>query len=594
VTTPRARLHSISVLAAICVLALGLRILGLAYGLPAVYNPDETPILNRALAFAKGDPNPHNFVYPSLYFYVLFAWEGLFYVAGRVAGLFDSLGAFQRDFFIDPSRHFLAARALTAVCGIAAVAALYSFGRRLYDRPTGLAAAAFLAVAPIAVRDAHYVKLDVPVTLAVVLAHVAFARIVTDPAAAARRRSWVLSGLLAGLAVSTQYYVVFIAFSMLGVAVADVRRSGYWRESGRLFLWATAAAVAGFFAGTPFLLADLQKAISDVAHVREVDIDRAAAGGPFSALGAYVVMLFRDAVGWPVAAAAAAGAIWSLAVDWRRGLLLVAFSIPFLAFIANTVPMSRYLNAMLPFVALAAAFAIVRAARAFGPYAGPATVALVVLALIPGLLASVQTDLFIRQADTRTLAHDFVLEHIPAGSSFLVQPYSVPLRQSREALIEAVRSNVGSESRASIKSQLMLALEPYPAPAYRLIYFGDGGLDRDKIYILPASLPPGDGLAPLRQLGIDYVVLKRSHGANPELQPLEEALSHGARRLAEFSPYRNHVPAAERAVIPPFLHNTSALIDPALERPGPTVEIWSIVPSTDEPGRGVREGGTLQ
>jgi hypothetical protein len=588
------RFHSISILTAICALALGLRVLGLTYGLPAVYNPDETPILNRALAFAKGDPNPHNFVYPSLYFYVLFAWEGLFYVAGRVAGLFASLAAFQRDFFIDPSRHFLAGRALTVFCGVATVAALYVFGRRLYDRATGLAAAAFLAVAPIAVRDAHYVKLDVPVTLATVLAHVALARLVTDPAAAARRRSWALAGLLAGLAVSTQYYVVFIAFSMIAVAVADVSRSGDWRESGRLFLWSTAGAVVGFFAGTPFILVDLQKAIADVAHVREVDIDRAMGGGPFSALGAYLVMIFRDAVGWPVAAAAAAGAIWSLVADWRRGLLLVAFSVTFLAFIANTVPMSRYLNAMLPFIALAAAFAVVRAGLAFGPYARPATAALVVLALIPGLIDSVRTDLFIRQADTRTLAGDFVLRHVPAGSSLLVQPYSVPLRQSRDALVEAIRANVGSESRASLKSQLVLGLDPYPAPAYRLIYFGDGGLDLDKIYVLPASLPAGDTLAPLRQLGIEYVVLKRSNTANPEQQPLEEALAREGRKLAEFTPYRAGVPAAARAAVPPYLHNTSALIDAALERPGPTVEIWSMARPTDETARGVRGGQGLQ
>src|SRR4051794_20175983 len=104
----------IVVLSAIVVLAAALRIMALGYGLPATYNPDETPILNRALAFAKGDPNPHNFLYPSLYFYALFVWEVLFYVAGRAAGLFDSLAGFQREFFTDPSRHFIAARGLTA------------------------------------------------------------------------------------------------------------------------------------------------------------------------------------------------------------------------------------------------------------------------------------------------------------------------------------------------------------------------------------------------------------------------------------------------------------------------------------------------
>src|SRR6187549_2072071 len=118
-------------LGVVCLLALALRSFALGYGLPAVFNPDETPILNRALAFAKGDPNPHNFLYPSLYFYALFLWESAFFLVGRVLGLFDSLGAFQREFFTNPSRLFLAGRAMSVVCGTATVVALYYVGRRL-------------------------------------------------------------------------------------------------------------------------------------------------------------------------------------------------------------------------------------------------------------------------------------------------------------------------------------------------------------------------------------------------------------------------------------------------------------------------------
>jgi hypothetical protein len=36
------------------------------------------------------------------------------------------------------------------------------------------------------------------------------------------------------------------------------------------------------------------------------------------------------------------------------------------------------------------------------------------------------------------------------------------------------------------------------------------------------------------------------------------------------------------------------LIDAALERPGPTVEIWSMARPTDETARGVRGGQGLQ
>jgi hypothetical protein len=566
-----------AILLAICALGLGLRTLGITYGLPAIYNPDETPILNRALTFAKGDPNPHNFVYPSLYFYLLFAWEGAFFVAGRLAGAFESLSAFQRQFFIDPSAHFLAGRAFSVVCGTLTIVALYWFGRRLYDRPTGLAAAAFLAVSPIAVRDAHYVKLDVPVTMFVVLAHGALARIVTDPLAASRRSSWLIAGLLSGLAVSTQYYAVFLAFPIVAVALVDWRGSRRWKKTATLFLWCAAGAVVGFLAGTPFLLVDLSKALSDIAHVREVDVDRALVGGMFSATGAYLKILLLDSVGWPVWLAAVAGAIWALATDWRRGLLLVSFFVPFFAFIANTVPMSRYLNVVLPLIALSAGFATIKMSRLSRRRSTTVAVVLVVGAMLPGLVTSIRTSLFIRQADTRTLAREFLESRVRPGESVLIQPYSAPLRPSREALVEALRRNLGSESKASAKFQHMLALEPYPQPSYRLIYLGDDdGLDVDKIFVSPGEFARGEGLDELRRLGVRYVVLKQSNVRNPSVAGLEQALERDARRIAVFTPYRSEAAPEERASVPPFMHNTAARLHPALERPGPIVEIWEL------------------
>ena len=574
---------------AICLLGLGLRTLGITYGLPAVYNPDETPILNRALTFAKGDPNPHNFVYPSLYFYLLFAWEAAFFVAGRIAGAFESLSAFQRQFFVDPSAHFLAGRVFSVLCGTLTIVAVFWFGRRLYDTAVGLAAAAFLSVAPIAVRDAHYVKLDVPVTLFVALAHAALASIVSDPRAATRARSWVIAGVLSGLAVSTQYYAVFLAFSIVATAAADFQRSRNWRVTARLFGLCVAASAAGFLVGTPFLLVDLPKAIADIAHVREVDIDRAVAGGMFSATGSYLKILLLDAVGWPVWLAAVAGAIWALASDWRRGLLLVSFFVPFFAFIANTVPMSRYLNVVLPLIAVAGGFAIVRLARLVPGHttiiplgfdfhhSRPAMVVLVVFAMIPGLVSSIRTSLFIREADTRTLAREFLETRLRPGESVLIQPYSAPLRPSRAALVEALRQNLGSESRASAKFQHMLALEPYPEPSYRLIYLGDDdGLDVDKKFVSPGVFSPAVGLQPLRELGIRWVVLKQSNAPNASLSGLEAALGRDARRVAVFTPYRQDVTREERASVAPFMHNTAARLHSALERPGPVVEIWTI------------------
>src|SRR5215217_455197 len=97
-------------LGCICALGLTLRLIGLQYGLPAVYNPDEVAIMTRALSFGRGSLNPHNFLYPTFYFYVLFAWVGAYlgflWVTGRVA----SVAALQRLFFTDPAGIYTAGR----------------------------------------------------------------------------------------------------------------------------------------------------------------------------------------------------------------------------------------------------------------------------------------------------------------------------------------------------------------------------------------------------------------------------------------------------------------------------------------------------
>jgi hypothetical protein len=565
------------VLAVICLGAAALRFLALDYGLPATYNPDETPILNRALAFAKGDLNPHNFLYPSLYLYALFAWEGLFYVTGRVAGLYASLDAFQREFFTDPSRLFLAGRALTAVFGIATVPALYLYGRRLYGRGAGLVAAAFLAVAPLAVRDAHYVKLDVPVVLFVVLTHAALALIVTSESAARSARAWIAAGLFAGLAVSTHYYVGMIVVPVIVVAGVRAVTTREWLGPLRLLVVAGVAAIVGFLIGTPFLPLEPQIAIRDIVAVREIDIDRAVVGGgPFSSAITYASLLFSDTIGWPVCLLGTVGFAWAIVEDWRRGLLLVSFTAAFLAFVANTVPMTRYLNVVMPMFALAGAFAVARVAGFFDRRAVVAGVGITALAIVPGLILSIRTDLFLMEKDTRTLAQEYVESHIPPGSSFLVQPYGAPLVQSRDALVEALRANLGSESRASVKFQLRLRLSPYPAPAYRQIYLGDGGEDADKIYVSPKEITAATGLQPLRALGIGYVVMKRGNVENLVFRALDAALAREGRKIAAFDPYRSDASPAERLATAPFHHNTAARLEHALARPGPLVEIWAI------------------
>jgi hypothetical protein len=570
------RLTAVS-LATLVVIGLVLRLIGIDYGLPAVYNPDEVAILNRALAFAAGDLNPHNFVYPTLYFYALFAWEALAFAAGWVAGVWDSVAAFEREFFVDPTRLYLAGRALSALCGAATVWAVYRLGSRCYGRTAGVAAAALLAAAPIAVRDAHYVKHDVPVTLLIVLAITTTAGLVVDPERRRKTRGWLLAGALAGVAMSTHYYAIFTALPIgLAALVLGPDAGEPWSTRVRWVAAAGAAAAAAFVAGSPFLVADVGTFWRDAVANREIVLDRATAEtGAFGTLGRYATLLTTDALGRGAFLISLAGVMTAFSSGWRRTVVLLSFPIPFLLFLGNTVPATRYLNPILPFAA-------VLGGSALAWLAGRGRLGVVLAALI-GLtaigeagLASARANAFIRETDTRTQALEYIERAIPPGASLLVQPYSVPLRPSRAAMVEALRVHLGTETAASTKFQRLLALDPYPAPAYRTIYLGTGGLDVDKVYVAPSAFEGDAGVAPLRALSVEFVVLKRYNVPDPALGALDAALEREARLIATFSPYRAGVDSGRRAAVAPFLHNTDASIDPALERPGPAIEIWRI------------------
>jgi hypothetical protein len=249
----------------------------------------------------------------------------------------------------------------------------------------------------------------------------------------------------------------------------------------------------------------------------------------------------------------------------------------FLLFISNTVAASRYLNPVIPFVCIAAALGVSDVAvRVWPKRRQLGAVALAVLAAVPGMLASHAVGAFFRQADTRTLTQRFIEENVASGSTILVQPYSVQLAQSREGLVEALTARLGDVGRASTKFALRLRLDPWPAPAYRTLYLGEGGLDADKIYVSYGDFAGRHGAEVFERLGVDYVVLKRYPIDDPATEPLRAALERQGRLVARFSPYRAGAVDVGALAAAPFLHNTDTPLASSLERPGPIMELWTV------------------
>jgi hypothetical protein len=557
-------------------LATILRAHGIGFGLPAVYNPDEIAIMSRALAFGSGSLNPHNFLYPTLYFYVLFGWVGLWFAGALATGATASLAAFRESLFVNPTLIYLAGRWLSVACGTLTVVATWRLGTRVVSGTAGTVAATLLAIAPFAVQDAHYVKHDVPATLAIVAAMLTIWR-VTDARTATLRRT-AEAGLVCGLAISVHYYAFFILIPMaLAVCwkAADDRTSAM-----RALTVACSCAAVGFLLGTPFILVEPMRALGDIVANRQIVVDRAlhTSHAWFPSAGAYASMLLSDAAGWPVAALAAAGAVLLVRQSPRSAALLLAFPAAFFAFISNTVAVTRYLNPMLPFMALFAACAICTLGARIGrkPARAALVAGLTALAATPGLVASVNVGRFFSQEDTRTIARLFIEEHVPQGSAVALQPYSVPLVPTRESLVDALRANLGDERKASVKFRLQLGVDRWPEASYDLVWLGSGGLDADKVYVDYAGRDGSAVVDELVRRGVEYVILKGGRSLSPAAAPLDAALRRRASRVFVAAPYAAGRDPAARDLPVPFIHNTNARIAPGLERPGPVVEVWHL------------------
>ncbi len=317
-------------LAAILLLGAALRLYGLGHGLPFVYNPDEANIMARALSVAQ-DPNPHYFLYPSFFFYFIFAVMGGLFVLGRVSGRYQSLEDFQIRFFEDPTDFYLAGRAIGVLCALVTIVLTYRLANRHFGRGAARAAAIFLAVAYFHVRDAHYLKHDVPAGLLIIIALTAFDRVMEK----AHFRSYFGAGVAMGVAFATHYYTIFLAPAFLLCHWVSHR----FRDLEKLAAAAATSAVT-FFLLSPFVLLDLPVALDHMRANRQVVVDRSIDTGAvlFPSLPAYVQFLAEQGLGYLLLGLVLVGWVVIARKDMGRLILWGAFPAMFFILISYTFP----------------------------------------------------------------------------------------------------------------------------------------------------------------------------------------------------------------------------------------------------------------
>jgi len=130
-----AKRRELAWLSACVLLALVLRLHGLRWGLPEVYE-EATPFRQAWEMWGWGpqkpfDLNPHFFKYPSLTIYLQFLGQGILYLLLFVTDRVRSALDFRVLYELDKTPFYLAGRAITALLGTAIVLPVFASARMI-------------------------------------------------------------------------------------------------------------------------------------------------------------------------------------------------------------------------------------------------------------------------------------------------------------------------------------------------------------------------------------------------------------------------------------------------------------------------------
>ncbi|MBE3143120.1 MAG: glycosyltransferase family 39 protein [Planctomycetes bacterium] len=398
--------------------ALVVRLWGISFGMPYVLDPDEAVLVNHAMAFGTGDLNPHYFIWPSLFMYLLFGIYGFTYALGRVFGWFSGTADFVRLFFSDVRPFYLPGRYISALSGTATVIVVFRMARRAHSIAAGLIAALFLSFAVQHVAFSHILKTHVLAGLFVALSVDQAIRILKDNSI----KRYMLAGAFAGISASIVYHGGFVLISLL-VAHVCVTGQGGWAKlrgvfSKRLLLACISCGFC-FIAGTPFSVLDFGTFWKEL---RSIGIGRYL-GGIWERGILYPFESLIQGMGILLGALAIAGILYAL-VSRKKEYLIIASQPLFLGLFLMLfrVKEPHHMLIAYPCLCVLGAVTLVDGYKWIKQKAGLREWALGATALaimVVPIKSSIKASINLSLPDTRIIGKRWIEENIPRGAMIL-------------------------------------------------------------------------------------------------------------------------------------------------------------------------------
>lgn len=405
----------ISIAAAIVLIGGLLRFIGLDFGLPLQFHPDEHLYREAVAGFAESNTlEPRMYAYGGLAFYPLHAVLKAGHAIERAARP-DATPRSFAGYVADERRVTLYQRGLSAALGTLTLLAVFLLGRALHSSCAGLLAALILALVPLHVRDSHFGVMDVPLGLLVALAFLCMAR--------AAQRGSLLSFLAAGAAVGAAAAMKYLPGVLLVplLLAAFLAARGRALRPGRATLAAALAALAAlgaFLLGAPYTLLEFGGFRSGLAEQASLST-RATPFDLWPSLAYHAKNSLGHGLGWPLALLAAFGLLAAF-FSRSRGQKVLAFGAVCYAaaFAPAQTAYVRYVIPLLPLLAVLAALGACRLFCAERSRLRQAAALLVVLACAaPAAWRSLSVVRLMRQETTLNQLARWAEAALPRGAT---------------------------------------------------------------------------------------------------------------------------------------------------------------------------------